>query len=114
MLERCQVTPAQIIDLKALMGDASDNIPGIPGVGEKTAAKIIGEYKTVENAYEHVEEIRPNKAKESLKNHYDLALLSKKLATIDRHSPFELKLEDARIGNLYTDAALELCKKTGV
>ena len=111
VLERCQVTPAQIIDLKALMGDASDNIPGIPGVGEKTAAKIIGEYKTVENAYEHVEEIRPNKAKESLKNHYDLALLSKKLATIDRHSPFELKLEDARIGNLYTDAALELCKK---
>ena len=63
VLERCQVTPAQIIDLKALMGDASDNIPGIPGVGEKTAAKIIGEYKTVENAYEHVEEIRPNKGK---------------------------------------------------
>lgn len=111
VVERYQVTPVQIIDLKALMGDASDNIPGIPGVGEKTATKIIVEYGTVENAFSHVEEIKPNKARESLKNHYDLALLSKKLATIDRHSPFELDLEAARIGNLYTGQALELCKR---
>ena len=58
VLEKYQVTPVQIIDLKALMGDSSDNIPGIPGVGEKTAAKIIGEFGSVENAYAHLEEIK--------------------------------------------------------
>ena len=82
VLERYQVEPKQIIELKALMGDTSDNIPGIPGVGEKTATKLIVEYGSIENAYVHVEEIRPNKAKESLKNNYDLAVMSKKLATI--------------------------------
>lgn len=111
VLERYQVTPAQIIELKALMGDASDNIPGIPGVGEKTATKLIVEFGTIENAYDHVEEIKPNKAKESLKNNYELAKLSKELATINRHSPYSLELEAARLENLYTAEALELCKK---
>lgn len=111
VLEKYQVTPVQIIDLKALMGDASDNIPGIPGVGEKTAAKIIGAYGSIENAYAHVEEIKPNKAKESLKNHYDLAQLSKELATINTDSPVVFELEKARIGELYTEAAFELCKR---
>ena len=111
VIDKYQVTPLQIIELKALMGDASDNIPGIPGVGEKTATKIISEYGSIENAYEHVEEIKPNKAKESLREHYDLAVLSKKLATINCRSPFTLDLESARIGNLYTEQALELCKK---
>lgn len=109
--EKYQVTPLQIIDLKALMGDASDNIPGIPGVGEKTAAKIISAYGSIENAYAHVEEIKPNKAKESLMNHYDLAQLSKTLATINTDSPVTFELERARIGELYTEAAFELCKK---
>lgn len=111
VVERYQVTPVQIIELKALMGDASDNIPGIPGVGEKTATKIIVEYGSVENAYSHVDEIKPNKARESLKNNYELAVLSKKLAAIDRNSPFQLDLSYAKIGNLYTDEALELCKR---
>lgn len=111
VLAKYLVNPSQIIELKALMGDNSDNIPGIPGVGEKTAAKIIAEFGSIENAYAHVEEIRPNKAKESLREHYDLAKLSKALATIDRNSPYVLDLEAARIGNLYTPAALELCKK---
>ena len=111
VIEKYQVTPVQIIDLKALMGDASDNIPGIPGVGEKTATKIVAEYGSIENAYAHVEEIKPNKARESLREHYDLAVMSKKLAAINRYSPFELELESARIGNLYTARALELCKK---
>ncbi len=111
VLERYQVTPAGIIELKALMGDASDNIPGIPGVGEKTATKLIVEYGNIENAYAHVEEIKPNKARTSLQEHYDLAQLSKTLATINRHSPFELDLESARINNMYTPEALEMCKK---
>ncbi len=111
VLEKYGVTPVQIIELKALMGDASDNIPGIPGVGEKTAAKIIGQFGSIENAYQHLEEIKPNKARESLREHYDLAKLSKELATIDRYSPFVLELEKARIENLYTSQALELCKR---
>ena len=105
VLEKYQVTPLQIIDLKALMGDASDNIPGIPGVGEKTAAKLIAAYGSIENAYAHVEEIKPNKAKESLKNHYDLAQLSKELATIHIDSPVAFDVESARIGEIYTEAA---------
>ena len=109
--ERYQVTPTQFIDVKALMGDASDNIPGIPGVGEKTATKIIAQYGSIENAYAHVEEITPNKARTALAEHYDMAQLSKTLATIDLAVPFELKKEDARIENLYTREALELCRR---
>ena len=111
VLESYQVTPLQIIDLKALMGDASDNIPGIPGVGEKTAAKIIGQFTSIENAYEHVEEIKPNKAKESLKNNYELAVLSKKLATINIDSPVDFAWEESRLGNLYTPQAYEWFKR---
>lgn len=109
--EKYQVTPPQIIELKALMGDASDNIPGIPGVGEKTATKLIIEYGNIENAYAHVEEIKPNKARESLREHYDLAVLSKELATINTQSPFTLDLEQAKIKNLYTQKAFELCRR---
>ena len=111
VLEKYQVTPLQIIDLKALMGDASDNIPGIPGVGEKTATKIIAAYGSIENAYAHVEEIKPNKAKESLREHYALAQLSKELATINIEAPLEFELEEASMGVLYTEEAFELCKR---
>lgn len=111
VVEKYQVTPLQIIDLKALMGDSSDNIPGIPGVGEKTATKLVVEYGSIENAYAHVEEIKPNKAKESLRDHYDLAQMSKELATIQTDSPIEFCLEEAKIGNLYTEQAFALCKR---
>ena len=111
VIEKYQVTPAQIIDLKGLMGDASDNIPGIPGVGEKTATKIIVEYGSIENAYAHADEIRPNKARTSLLEHYDLAQLSKELATIDRHAPLDFDFENAQIGELYTPQALVICKR---
>ncbi|MCI7813109.1 MAG: DNA polymerase I [Lachnospiraceae bacterium] len=111
VLETYHVTPAQIIELKALMGDSSDNIPGIPGVGEKTATKIIMEYGTIENAYAHVEEIKPNKAKESLREHYDLAQLSKKLATINTDSPLELTQDQIRIGEMFTENAFEIIQR---
>lgn len=111
VLETYQVTPPQIIELKALMGDTADNIPGLPGVGEKTATKIITAYGTIENAYEHLEEIKPNKAKEAFREHFDLAVLSKKLATIDTNSPIEFHWEEAEIGNLYTPEAYEYFKR---
>lgn len=109
--EAYQVTPLQIIELKALMGDTADNIPGIPGVGEKTAAKIIGAYGSIENAHDHLEEIKPNKARESLREHYDLAVLSKKLATIDTQAVISFSWEEARLGNLYTPQAYELFRR---
>ena len=111
VLEKYQVTPPQIIDLKALMGDSADNIPGIPGVGEKTATKLIVQYGSIENAHDHLEEIKPNKAKESLRDHYDLAQLSKTLATINTDSPLEYDYQEARLGNLYTQEAFQLCKR---
>lgn len=111
VLEKYQVTPPQIIELKALMGDSSDNIPGIPGVGEKTATKMIVEFGSIENAYAHLEEVKPNKARESLRLHYDMASLSKTLATINTESPISYAYEDAKMGDLYTKEAYELCKQ---
>ncbi|HIT14113.1 MAG TPA: DNA polymerase I [Candidatus Scatomonas merdigallinarum] len=111
VLEKYQLTPPQIIDLKALMGDSSDNIPGIPGVGEKTATKLVSTYGSLEEAYAHLEEIKPKKAMESLRDHYDLAVLSKKLATICTDSPVSLDLEQARLKDLYTEQAYELFKE---
>ena len=109
--EKYQLSPVQIIELKALMGDSSDNIPGLPGVGEKTATKILLEYGTVENAWEHVEELKPNKAKNAFLEHYDLAVLSKKLATINIDSPIEYDWESARVGDFYTKEAYEYFKE---
>ena len=102
---RYEVTPKEFIDLKALMGDSSDNIPGVPSVGEKTATKIIVEYGSIENAFAHVEEIKPPRASKALMEHYDLAQLSKVLATINVDADFPYELEDARLGDLYTEEA---------
>ncbi|HIT89813.1 MAG TPA: DNA polymerase I, partial [Candidatus Merdenecus merdavium] len=107
VIEKYQVTPTEFIDLKALMGDPSDNIPGLPGVGEKTATKIIVEYKSIENAHVHVEDLKPNRAKEAFKHHFDLAILSKDLATIKTDCVLDYQLEEARLGNLYTEEAYE-------
>jgi DNA polymerase-1 len=111
VLAAYQVTPLQFIELKALMGDTADNIPGIPGVGEKTATKMIVQFGSIENAHEHLEEVKPNKAKESLREHYDLAQLSKELATINTDSPLEFSYEKAKVENPYTPEAYELCKR---
>ena len=102
---RYGVTPAEFIDVKALMGDTADNIPGVPGVGEKTATKIIQEYHTIENAYEHVEELKPPRASKNLKEYWEQAQMSKVLATIETHADIEFDLEKARYGNPYTQEA---------
>ena len=96
---RYEVTPKEFIDLKALMGDTSDNIPGVPSIGEKTATKIIVEYGSIENAYEHVSELKPPRAANALQEHYDLAQMSKVLATINVDADFDYNLEEARLGD---------------
>lgn len=111
VVEAYQVTPTEFIDLKALMGDASDNIPGAPGIGEKTATAIITKYHDIEEAYHHVDEIKPAKAQNSLRDNMELVRLSKRLATINRHAPLEYDFKDARLGRLYTDKAYELFKR---
>lgn len=105
------VTPKQIIDLKGLMGDTSDNIPGVPGIGEKTASKIISTFESIENAHEHIEEITPAKAKEAFKNNYELAVLSKELATIKVDCELDFHMGDAVLGNLYNENAFSYFKK---
>ena len=97
VLEKKQVTPSEFIDVKALMGDTSDNIPGVPGIGEKTATSIIVNYHSLENAIEHIEEIKPNKARENLKEYESQALLSKTLATIDTNAPVPLDYKESLI-----------------
>ena len=109
--ERYGVTPKEFIDVKALMGDASDNIPGVPGVGEKTATKIIQDYQTIENAYEHADELKPPRASKNLKEYWEQAKVSKALATIDTHADIDFDIEKARHGNPYTREAHELFKR---
>lgn len=111
VVEKYGVTPMQFIDLKGLMGDTSDNIPGVPGIGEKTATKIISQFDSIENAYEHVDEVTPNKAKEALKNHYDLAVLSKTLATIKTDCDINFNTSDAVIKNLTNEEAFVYFKR---
>ena len=111
VMEKYQVTPKEFIDVKALMGDASDNIPGIPGIGEKTATKLIKEFHSIENAYEHIEEVKPNRAKNNLQEYYEQGVMSKELAAIKLDCPVEIKLEDAKIQNIYTQEAYQLLKK---
>lgn len=99
------VTPVEFIDVKALMGDASDNIPGVPGVGEKTATKIIQEYGSIENAYAHVSEVKPPRASKNLQEFWEQACMSKVLATINTHAEIAFDLEQAKYGNPYTKEA---------
>lgn len=106
-----QVTPAEFIDVKALMGDASDNIPGVPSIGEKTATALIAAYGSIENAYAHLEEIRPPRAKKALEEHYDMAQISKKLAVICTDCPVAFAYEEAAVGEIYTPEAYQLMKR---
>lgn len=105
------VTPAEFIDMKALIGDTSDNIPGVPGIGEKTAAKIITQYHDIETAIAHAAEIKPKKASENLAAYQEQARLSKFLATIVRDMPLEWDKESLKIGDMFNQTAYELVKR---
>ena len=105
------VTPSEFIDMKALMGDSSDNIPGVPGIGEKTAGKIIAAFHSVENAYAHADEIMPARARESLKNNYELAKLSRVLSEIKTDCPLPVTIRGGRAGKLFTEEAREIFSK---
>lgn len=96
VFERYGVTPAQLIDVKALMGDKSDNIPGVPGIGEKTALELIQAYGTLEGVYENIENISKKAVREKLEANRDLAFMSRRLATIERNVPDLCPLDELK------------------
>ncbi len=105
------VTPRVFIDLKALMGDSSDNIPGVPKVGRVTAENLLKEFGTLDNLYEHVDEVLKKSVRESLIANKDLADLSRVLATIKTDGDVSLDYEKAKAGDYYTQEAYVICKK---
>lgn len=111
LMEKMGITPTQFIDLKALMGDKSDNIPGVTKVGEKTGLKLLTEFGSLEGIYDHIDEMKASKMKENLINDKEQAFLSRTLATIDTKAPIEIGLDDllyqgadiTSLGNFYEE-----------
>lgn len=111
---RYQVTPKEFIDVKALMGDTADNIPGVPGIGEKTATALIAEYGCIEEVHANAEVIRPPRASKNIVEYWEQAVMSKELATIITDVPLEYDFADAALesaSDLYTKEAYQMCKR---
>ncbi len=113
VISRYGLTPLQIIELKGLMGDASDNIPGVPKIGEKTATELLKQYHDIDNLKDHIEDVEKKSIRETLTEHFDMAVLSRKLATIETDADISLDLEDAKLGNIYTNEAYLIVKELG-
>ena len=111
VLEEYGCTPIEFIDVKALMGDSSDNIPGVPSIGEKTAKNIISKYKSIENAYANAADIKPPNASKKLQEFYAQAVLSKELATICLTADIDYDINNSKLENIYTNEAYLLCKE---
>ena len=111
---RYQVTPKEFIDVKALMGDTADNIPGVPGIGEKTATALIAQYGSIEKVHAHADVVRPPRASKNIVEYWDQAVMSKELATIITDVPLAYDFAEAKmdsITDLYTEDAYLLCKR---
>jgi DNA polymerase I len=113
VMEKYGLTPEQIIDMKGLMGDPSDNIPGVPGVGEKTAIKLLKEFTTLENLLESIDKVTGNKLKEKLEEFKDQAIMSKELATIERQAPVDIDLDTILYEGLIREKIVALYKELG-
>lgn len=112
VIEKYEMTPTQFIDLKGLMGDKSDNIPGVPGIGEKTGIKLIKEFSSIEGIFDNIDSIKGS-TKKKLEENKELAIMSKKLATIIRDVPIEFNLEELEYGSYNTADILEMFKYLG-
>ena len=111
VIDKYGITPPQIVDLKGLMGDTSDNIPGVAGVGEKTAVKILTAYPTVEDAYAHLDEVTPKRTHDLLEKGRDQAMLSKALATIKTDCELDYSLEEAGLPELFNEKSFAMVKR---
>ena len=114
VIDRYQLTPKQIIELKGLMGDSSDNIPGVPKIGEKTATELLLAYHDIDNLKEHIGEITKKSVRQTLEENFDMAILSRKLATIETDADIELDFEQARLGDIFTNEAYVMVKELGL
>jgi DNA polymerase-1 len=110
---RYGIDPPEVVDLKGLMGDASDNIPGVPGVGEKTAMKLLARFGTVEGVYADIDQVTGKKLKENLTSNRQQALMSKQVATIDRDAPIEVAAADCAFENNVTPELIGLFRELG-
>ena len=110
VINEYQVPPLGIIELKALMGDSSDNIPGVPKIGEKTATDLLIQYGNIENLKEHIPEITKKSVRETLEQNFDMAVLSKTLATIEINADIEVDFEECRLNDIYTLEAYPILK----
>lgn len=113
IMEKYGLTPEQIIDMKGLMGDSSDNIPGIPGVGEKTAIKLLKEFQTVDNLLNSIEQVSGKKLQEKIAEFQEQALMSKELATIIRNAPVEVELSEIEYDSFEPENVVKLFKELG-
>ena len=111
VLEKYGVPPKHIVDLKALVGDTSDNIPGVPGVGPKTAAKLVQQFGTLEDIYAHIDEVTPERLRQTLKDNREQAVQSKVLATIVTDMPVELKPDECRVSGFDRQAVTDLFRE---
>ncbi|MBS4173788.1 DNA polymerase I [Bacillus sp. FJAT-49736] len=111
--EKYGLTPIQIIDMKGLMGDTSDNIPGVPGVGEKTAIKLLKEFETLEKLLDSIDKVSGNKLKEKLEENKEQAIMSKELATIFREAPVTVSIEDTEYNQTSNEKLIGLFKELG-
>lgn len=113
VVEKYGVTPKEFIDVKALQGDTADNIPGVPGIGEKTAGALIAKYHSIEAVYEDAPNVKPPRASKNIVEFWDQAVMSKELATIITDAPVDYEFKDAQIDgidSLYTEEAFMMCK----
>lgn len=113
VIDKYQVPPLGIIELKALMGDSSDNIPGVPKIGEKTATALIVQYGCIEELKKHIPEIEKKSIRETLEQNFDMAVMSKTLATIDINAPVEYSLDELKLSDIYTKEAYSIIKMLG-
>ncbi len=109
--ERYGLAPHQMIDFKALKGDTTDNIPGLAGVGDKTAAKLLEDYGSLDGVFEHLDQVKPDKLRDKLAASRDDLLLWRDLVTIDRHAPVELDLQAARLGDYDRSEVIRLFRE---
>ena len=100
-----------MIDFKALKGDSTDNIPGVPGVGDKTAARLVGQFGDLDGLYAHLDEVKPEKLRDKLREHHDQVLASRELVTIHRDLPVALDLDAARLGDYDRDEVVRLFRE---
>lgn len=114
VVEKYGVTPKEFIDVKALQGDTADNIPGVPGIGEKTAGALIAKYHSIEAVHEDAPNVKPPRASKNIVEFWDQAVMSKELATIITDAPVDYEFKDAQIDgidSLYTEEAFMMCKR---